>query len=384
MPRRWPLGEDGRDTPVHPVNLDIDLSIVIPLYNECESVGPLLSALAATFDGEGKQTLASERCEVVLVDDGSRDLTYEAAVKAAAQCGLAVKVLRLQRNFGQTAAMQAGIDAARGRLIATLDGDLQNDPADIPRMVQHLEANDLDLLVGRRKKRQDGLFLRLIPSWIANRLIARVTGVQIHDYGCSLKIYRASVIKQVKLMGEMHRFIPAWVAAVTHPSRIGEIDVHHRSRQFGSSKYGISRTLRVILDLLSVLFFMRYRARPGHFFGAIGLGIGLVGAIMLTIVFVSKFAFGHDIGSRPMLLLGSFASLSSLQMICFGVMAEMLARIYHQSSDHATYVIRHDDFSQASQYSNRAVAIVTNVPFDRECEESARADRIPPVIRKAG
>lgn len=340
------------------VNSTIDLSIVIPLYNEDESVLPLLSAIVDAFR-DPNASKANDRtkqvgdCEIILVDDGSSDQTYKRAMDAAASCTIPVKVLSLQRNFGQTAAMQAGIDASQGRLIATLDGDLQNDPADIPRMVAHLEANDLDLLVGRRKKRQDGLFLRLIPSWIANRLIAKVTGVQIHDYGCSLKIYRTSVIKQVKLMGEMHRFIPAWVAGVTHPSKIGEIDVNHQPRQFGASKYGISRTLRVILDLLSVLFFMRYRTRPGHFFGSIGLGIGVVGAIMLSIVFVSKFAFGEDIGSRPMLLMGGFAALSALQMVCFGVMAEMMSRIYHESSDNATYAIRHC-FSSASPESNDA------------------------------
>jgi glycosyltransferase involved in cell wall biosynthesis len=366
------------------VNSKIDLSIVIPLYNEDESVRPLISALSQTFDRDREPPISPDRCEVVLVDDGSRDRTYLTAVEAAAECNLTVKVLRLQRNFGQTAAMQAGIDAARGRLIATLDGDLQNDPADIPRMVEYLEAHDLDLLVGRRKKRQDALLLRLVPSWIANRLIARVTGVQIHDYGCSLKIYRASVIKQVKLMGEMHRFIPAWVAAVTHPSKIGEIDVHHRSRQFGTSKYGISRTLRVILDLLSVLFFMRFRARPGHFFGAIGLGIGVVGAIMLTIVFVSKFALGQDIGSRPMLLLGAFAALTSVQMICFGVMAEMLARIYHQSSDHATYFIRQVDSSEPPQAADASLAVVANVPFDRASVDPADAPVTSTEIRRAG
>ncbi len=199
------------------MNSTIDLSIVIPLYNEDESVSPLLSAIADAFDDRNanRTGMATDHvgdCEIILVDDGSSDQTYQRAIDAASSCNIPVKILCLQRNFGQTAAMQAGIDAAQGRLIATLDGDLQNDPADIPRMVEYLEANDLDLLVGRRKKRQDGLFLRLIPSWIANRLIAKVTGVQIHDYGCSLKIYRTSVIKQVKLMGEMHRFIPAWVA----------------------------------------------------------------------------------------------------------------------------------------------------------------------------
>ncbi|TWU41828.1 glycosyltransferase family 2 protein [Novipirellula artificiosorum] len=322
------------DYPALPDEEAIDLSVVIPLYNEEESVEPLVHALRDAL------IPAPLSLEIILVDDGSTDQTYTSAIRAGKQVGLDLQVLSLQRNFGQTAAMQAGIDAARGRLIATLDGDLQNDPADIPAMVKHLEANDLDLLVGRRKKRQDGVMLRLIPSWIANRLIGKVTGVRIRDYGCSLKIYRSSVIKQVKLMGEMHRFIPAWVAAVTHPSRIGEIDVRHRAREFGTSKYGISRTIRVVLDLLSVLFFMKYRARPGHFFGTVGLVIGAIGALMLSTVFVSKFGLGQDIGTRPMLLLGAVAMLSSLQLICFGVMSEMLARIDNESSRQQSYIIR--------------------------------------------
>tara|TARA_R110002073_G_scaffold61636_11_gene154973 strand:+ start:6871 stop:8001 length:1131 start_codon:yes stop_codon:yes gene_type:complete len=313
----------------------IHLSIVIPLYNEEESVGPLIAALKQTFAEE------PSRFEIILVDDGSVDQTYPNATAAADASGLPIHIVSLYRNFGQTAAMQAGIDAAQGRLIATLDGDLQNDPADIPKMVAHLEAHQLDLLVGRRKKRQDGLFLRLVPSWIANRLIAKVTGVRIRDYGCSLKIYRAEVIKQVKLMGEMHRFIPAWVAAVTHPSRISEIEVRHQARQYGNSKYGISRTIRVVLDLLSVLFFMKYRARPGHFFGSVGIFIGAIGMAMLGSLGVAKFAFGQDIGTRPMLLIGAIATLSSLQLICFGVMAEMLSRIYHQSSSQPGYFTRH-------------------------------------------
>ncbi len=282
----------------------------------------------------------SSGCEIILVDDGSTDRTVERAVAASSTIPIPVRVISLQRNFGQTAAMQAGIDASSGRLIATLDGDLQNDPADIPMMVEHLEASGLDLLVGRRKNRQDGMFLRLIPSWIANRLIARVTGVKISDYGCSLKIYRSSVIKQVRLMGEMHRFIPAWVALVTHPSRIGEIDVRHRAREYGTSKYGISRTIRVILDLMSVLFFMRFRARPGHFFGTVGLVIGMFGAVMLGSLLVAKYGLGQDIGTRPMLIVGSLAMLSSVQFICFGIMAEMLSRVYYESTDKATYVTR--------------------------------------------
>ena len=339
---------------------EADLSVVVPLMNEEESVVALVERLEEVLAPRRAAAirLAKEnvvhlnpypklaelteriRCEIILVDDGSTDRTYERAVEACSEVSVPTRVISLQRNFGQTAAMQAGIDAANGRLIATLDGDLQNDPADIPMMVDHLEREGLDLLCGRRINRQDGMFLRLIPSWIANRLIARVTGVKISDYGCSLKVYRSSVIKQVRLMGEMHRFIPAWVALVTHPSRIGEIDVRHRAREFGRSKYGISRTIRVVLDLLSVLFFMRFRSRPGHFFGTVGLLIGLVGAGMLGSLFVEKYAMGQDIGTRPMLVVGCLAMLSSIQFICFGIMSELLSRIYYESTDRATYVTR--------------------------------------------
>ena len=315
----------------------IDLSIVVPLFNEEESVAPLLTEIESTYKHFGS---SDSNWEVVLVDDGSTDDTYEVARRVADSAEIATKTIALQRNFGQTAAMQAGIDAAQGRLIATIDGDLQNDPSDIPMMIRHLEENDLDLLVGRRANRKDGVLLRKIPSWIANRLIARVTGVNVRDYGCSLKIYRADVIRDVKLMGEMHRFIPAWVASVTSPSRIGEVDVNHRARQFGTSKYGISRTIRVVLDLLSVLFFMKYRARPGHFFGTLGMFVGAVGVAMLSTVFVSKFGFGNDIGSRPMLLVGAFSLFTSVQLIAFGILAEMTSRIYHQSSNQSTYVVR--------------------------------------------
>jgi glycosyltransferase involved in cell wall biosynthesis len=248
--------------------------------------------------------------------------------------------VELQRNFGQTAAMQAGLDFASGRLIATMDGDLQNDPEDIPDMVKALEERDLDLLVGWRKNRQDGLVLRKVPSWIANRLIGRVTGVRLHDYGCSLKIYRASIIKQVQLMGEMHRFIPAWVAGVVPSSRIGEMPVRHHARQHGVSKYGISRTFRVILDLLSVMFFMRYKARPGHFFGSIGLVAGVISALIFFYLGIDKFVMGNDIGTRPLLLVGVMMFLSSLQMITMGILAEMIARTYFQGSDTPGYIVR--------------------------------------------
>lgn len=353
----------------------IDLSVVVPLYNEEESVPELLRQLDATLgplhreamlggpdssirtsntvqsaeafprvDQRGTKPFLADhrglRCEIVLVDDGSRDETYRAAIDAASGTTVPVRLVSLQRNFGQTAAMQAGIDASSGELIATMDGDLQNDPADLPMMVEEFHSRGLDLLCGKRKKRQDGMFLRLIPSWIANRLIAKVTGVTISDNGCSLKVYRGSIIRQVRLMGEMHRFIPAWVSQVTHPSKIGEIDVRHHARQFGESKYGISRTIRVVLDLMAVLFFMRFRARPGHFFGLVGMMVGAIGALMLGSLVVAKYGFGEDIGTRPMLIVGSLAMLSSVQFVCFGIMAEMLTRIYHESGGRTSYVVR--------------------------------------------
>jgi glycosyltransferase involved in cell wall biosynthesis len=318
----------------------MELSLVVPIFNEEESVGPLIARIEEAMAG------CPYPWELILVDDGSTDATLASARSAIDRPGLDLQVVALQRNFGQTAAMQAGITHARGRLIATLDGDLQNDPRDIPEMVKELERRELDLLVGWRKNRQDGLFLRKIPSWIANRLIGRITGVRLHDYGCSLKIYRGSVIKQVRLMGEMHRFIPAWVAGVVPSSRIGEMPVTHHARQHGTSKYGISRTFRVILDLLSVLFFMRFKARPGHFFGSMGLGLGALSGLILTYLFIDKFIMGNDIGTRPLFLVGIMLFLSSMQLITTGILAEMLARTYYRDENSLSYIVR-DVFSGA-------------------------------------
>ncbi|MEI2297562.1 glycosyltransferase family 2 protein [Ensifer sp. MJa1] len=312
----------------------IELSVVIPVFNEEDSIQPLISRV--------RDALASFPLpwELILVDDGSTDRTLVNARGALSDPRLDLKIVELQKNFGQTAAMQAGIDAAAGRLIATLDGDLQNDPADIPEMVKAIEERQLDLLVGWRKNRQDGLFLRKIPSWCANRLIGKITGVRLHDYGCSLKVYRASIIKQVKLMGEMHRFIPAWVAGVVPSSRIGEMPVTHHARQHGQSKYGISRTFRVILDLLSVLFFMRYKARPGHFFGSIGLASGALSALILVYLGFDKFILGNDIGTRPMLIVGVMLFLSSVQLVTTGILAEMMARSYFRDDETTNYIVR--------------------------------------------
>ncbi|MCU0832907.1 MAG: glycosyltransferase family 2 protein [Chromatiaceae bacterium] len=309
------------------------LSIVIPMYEEAENVAPML---ARVHDGLAAY---GGRWELICVDDGSRDGTGERLRAEAGRYGPHVRIIRLRRNFGQTAAMQAGFDAARGELIATLDGDLQNDPADIPRMARELLERDLDLLQGWRRERQDGLLLRKIPSRIANRLIAKVTGVRLHDYGCSLKVYRAEVIQRVRLFGEMHRFIPVWVAGVTDPQRMGETVVNHEARRFGRSKYGISRTFRVLLDLLAAFFFLRYRARPGHFFGSIGLVFGAIGAAIMAYLAVLKFGLGEHIGQRPLLFIGILFLVAAVQLLTTGVLAELLARTFFESAEHKNFCI---------------------------------------------
>jgi glycosyltransferase involved in cell wall biosynthesis len=310
------------------------LSVVIPLYEEADNVAPLVQRV--------HEGLADYRhpWELILVDDGSRDETGERLQDAVQHYGPHVRLIRFRRNFGQTAAMQAGFDAARGHLVASLDGDLQNDPADIPRMVAELVDQDLDLLQGWRRERQDALMQRKLPSRIANALIGRVTGVRLHDYGCSLKVYRAAVIKEVRLFGEMHRFIPVWIASITDPARIGETAVGHRARERGASKYGISRTFRVLLDLLVAFFFLRYGARPGHFFGAIGLAFGTVGGVMMSWLLVVKFGMGQDIGQRPMLFVAILFLVTSVQFLTTGVLAEVLSRTFFASRERTHHCIR--------------------------------------------
>ncbi|WP_295428992.1 glycosyltransferase family 2 protein [uncultured Thiodictyon sp.] len=310
------------------------LSVVIPLFDEVDNVAPLLARVhqgLADYGGDW---------ELICVDDGSRDGTGARLMQEAARHGPHVRVIRLRRNFGQTAAMQAGFEAARGVLIATLDGDLQNDPADIPRLVEELLARDLDLLQGWRRHRQDALVLRKVPSRIANALIGRVTGVALHDYGCSLKVYRAEVVRELTLLGEMHRFIPVWMAGVTAPSRIGETEVSHQARRFGTSKYGISRTFRVILDLLSAFFFLRFGSRPGHFFGSIGILFGTIGGAMMAWLLVVKFGQGENIGQRPLLFISILFLVAAVQFLTTGVLAELMIRTFYASSDLGHHRIR--------------------------------------------
>jgi len=295
------------------------LSIVVPFYNEEGNVIPMLEEIdQALSEYPGKW-------ELIAVDDGSRDRTGEEMAISREQLGTHVRYVRFSRNFGQTAAMQTGIELARGELIVTLDGDRQNDPHDIPMMIDHLEQHNLDMVCGWRRDRKDD-YRRKFVSRVANWLIRQATDVRITDYGCSLKLYRSDVIKRVELVGEMHRFIPAWVASVTDPRRIEELPVNHRPRLKGESKYGFSRTARVILDLLAVLFFMRFSRRPGHFFGGIGLVCGSLGGLILAYLLSLKIFFGASIGGRPLLFTGILLALAGIQFVTTGVLAEMLAR----------------------------------------------------------
>lgn len=313
--------------------IDHTLSIVIPMYNEQENVDPMVEAVFTALADYPMPW------DLIVVNDGSIDDTATKLAAKAQEMGESLKVINLQRNYGQTAAMQAGIDAATGSVIATLDGDLQNDPKDIQRMVERLLNEELDLVAGWRKDRKDDLVLRKIPSRIANKLIAKMTGVTLNDYGCSLKVYRASILKSIELYGEMHRFIPAWMATETLPTKIKEEVVTHHARQFGESKYGISRTFRVIIDLLFVFFFMKYRARPSHFFGQIGLGFGALGSLGLGYLAILKL-FGEDIGTRPLLIISVLFIVMSIQFLLSGVLAEMMSRTYYSASERKHYSIR--------------------------------------------
>ncbi|WP_075184654.1 glycosyltransferase family 2 protein [Teredinibacter haidensis] len=310
------------------------LTVVIPVYNEEENVLPLFEALKSALEPYAGDW------HVILVNDGSRDKTAVNVNECVQSFGDRFKHIELQRNFGQTAAMQAGIDAAETELIATMDGDLQNDPADIPRLVEELLEKDLDLLQGWRKNRKDAAVSRKLPSRIANKLIQRVSGVKLDDYGCSLKVYRADVVKQIRLYGEMHRFIPIWMATVCPPHRIGQTVVNHRARMAGESKYGITRTFRVLIDLVTVFFFLKFRARPGHFFGSIGLWVGVIGGGMMAHLMFVKFILGENIGERPMLLIASIMIIASLQFLTTGVLSEILSRIFFQTTNVSSYKVR--------------------------------------------
>jgi glycosyltransferase involved in cell wall biosynthesis len=275
--------------------------------------------------------------ELILVDDGSTDGSFE--ILRRLQLGDArTRVIQFRRNFGQTAAFAAGFAAARGRLIVTSDGDLQNDPRDIPAMIDRLEHDEVDIVCGWRKYRKDPWINRRLPSMIANRLISWATGVRLNDYGCSLKVFRAEVVKPLRLYGEMHRFLPALASEMG--VRIAEQPVNHRARVHGRSKYGISRTIRVILDLLTVKFLLSYSTRPLQMFGLLGLTMGTLGVGLLAYLTYIKFAFEEGIGNRPLLAVAILLMITGVQLVTVGLLAEMQARTYHESQDKPVYVIR--------------------------------------------
>jgi glycosyltransferase involved in cell wall biosynthesis len=307
-----------------------ELSVVVPLYNEEDSLTLLVRQILAALEPLGRSF------ELILVDDGSRDGTPALLEQLAGEVPQLVAVL-LRRNYGQTAAMAAGFDASRGEVIITLDGDLQNDPADIPLLLDAI-AQGYDLVSGWRHQRQDAALSRLLPSLLANRLIARVTGVRLHDYGCSLKAYRREVLSDMNLYGELHRFLPA--LAYIEGARIGEVRVNHHPRRYGHSKYGIDRTFRVLMDLLTVWFMKRFLTRPMHVFGFAGLislGSGLLIALWLV---GEKLLLGAEIGDRPLLLLAVLAILSGVQLFGFGLLAELQMRTYHESQGRPIYRVR--------------------------------------------
>ncbi|HUQ75673.1 MAG TPA: glycosyltransferase [Burkholderiales bacterium] len=315
-----------------PHNAPLQVSVVIPVYNEEANVAELVERVGAALRRSGKSF------ELICVDDGSRDGSA-AALDALATSRPWLKPLYLIRNYGQSAALQAGFDAAQGEIIVTLDGDLQNDPDDIPQLLEMLEQRpDIDVISGWRKDRQDRTVSRKIPSAAANLVISRVTGVKLHDYGCALKLYRADVIRGLRLYGELHRFIPALAAEVG--AKIVEVPVRHHARTRGVSKYGIDRTFRVLLDLLWIKFLMRFLHRPLQAFGGVGLAMGAAGSLILAWLTAEKIALGHDIGGRPLLLLGVLLVLIGVQLVATGLIGELLTRIYHEPQGRPQYLLR--------------------------------------------
>jgi glycosyltransferase involved in cell wall biosynthesis len=323
-----------------------DLSVVIPLYDEEDNVDPVLSELLDVLDG---LPLSSE---VVLVDDGSTDQTVERARRWCKR-DPRVHVIEFRRNFGQTAALSAGFDHARGRVIVAMDGDQQNDPRDIPKLLAKLDEG-YDVVSGWRRDRQDALLLRKLPSAAANRLISRVTGTKIHDYGCTIKAYRRDVTSHLRLYGDMHRFIPA--LSQTVGARVTELPVNHRARTRGHSKYGISRTTRVLLDLLTVKFLISYFGRPMRLFGSVGLASMALGSITLCYLLADKVVLGHPLGNRPLLLLGMLLLTVGIQFLSLGILGELIIRFYHETGQRRSYLIRRFDGVDDGMLAGMALA----------------------------
>ncbi|MFQ5693896.1 MAG: glycosyltransferase family 2 protein, partial [Nitrospinota bacterium] len=305
------------------------LSVVIPVYNERGSLEPLHDELLSAIEPLGVPY------EILYINDGSTDGSRE-VLEGIQRRGPAATVLHLRRNFGQTAAMAAGFDHARGQVVVTLDADRQNDPADIPRLLERVK--DYDIVSGWRKDRKDGFWTRRLPSMVANRLISWITGVHLRDYGCTLKAYRREVVENLELWGDLHRFVPA--VASWMGTRVAEIEVNHRPRTRGHSKYSTSRIFRVLLDLLVVKFFLSYSASPIRLFGGVGL-LSLLGGFAVSLYLtVLKLSTGADIGGRPLLVLGVLLIVVGLQLLMMGLLGELIARVYYRSMNKKTYVLR--------------------------------------------
>lgn len=307
------------------------VSIVVPLYNEEDNVRPVYDAIKSAMDAERKEY------EILFVDDGSTDSTPQKLNEIASK-DKRVKPLSFRRNFGQTAAFAAGFDHAKGDVVVTMDGDLQNDPADIPKLLSLI--GEYDIVSGWRRRRKDPFIKRRLPSMIANRVISRVTGVKLHDYGCSLKAYKTDVVKNINLYGEMHRFIPA--VASWYGIKVTEVEVAHQTRKYGKSKYGISRTTKVILDLITVKFLQSFSTRPLQAFGPIGLLSTFAGFAISLYLTVLKLS-GLSIGGRPLLLLGVLLIIVGIQLIGMGLIGEMLVRVYHESQKKPIYALRNPE-----------------------------------------
>ncbi len=309
---------------------NMDVSIVIPIFNEIDNVELLYNEILTVFENDHRSF------ELVFVDDGSRDGT-DRKIKSLAAKDSCVKPVFLRRNFGQTAAMKAGIDFAKGNVIVTMDGDLQNDPADIPRMIDKLDEG-FDLVHGWRKERQDKFLTRILPSRVANWLISRTTGFPIHDLGCTLKVMRAEIAREIELYGEMHRFIP--ILADRLGARCVEVETNHRCRRFGETKYGLGRTTRVVLDLMTVKYILSYFASPMKFFGRLGLLTMAISGIALASVLMMKMLYQTDMTGNPLFMLSVISMLTSIQFFGLGLLGEVNARIYFNSPNRDVYTVR--------------------------------------------
>ena len=305
---------------------NLKLSIIICVYNEEPNIKPLNKWI--------NESIHDIDYEIIYVDDGSTDRTRQEIIALEDP---KVILVEFRKNYGQSSALYAGIDQARGEYLVTMDGDLQNDPSDVPMMLKLAEDEGWDLVAGIRKNRQDGMFLRKVPSKIANAIIRKSTGVHIKDYGCTLKVFKSDLAKNIGLYGELHRFIP--VLASLEGATITQVDVKHHAREFGKSKYGINRTFKVISDLLLMLFFKKYMSKPMHLFGGLGVLLFFLGTAINT-YFLALKIMGHDIWGKPLLLLGIVLLLAGIQLITIGLMSELLMRTYYESQQKRPYKIR--------------------------------------------